>query len=201
MSMCRVFSYVVGRECLLWLVCSRGKTLLAFAQLHFGLHGQICFTPGISWLPTFAFQSPVMKGHLFRVLVLEGLLGHHRIVQLQHYWLGHRLGLLWYWMVCLEMTAVHRVTKSQTRLTDFTFTFHFHALKKEMATHSSVLARRILGTGEPGGLPSVGLHRVGHDWSDLAAAAAAMPSSRGIHRSMLMTHANDQYSCLENSTD
>ena len=51
-----------------------------------------------------------------------------------------------------------------------TFTFHFHALEKEMATHSSVLAWRIPGTGEPGGLPSMGLHRVGHDWSDLAAA-------------------------------
>ena len=53
---------------------------------------------------------------------------------------------------------------------DFTFTFHFHALEKEMATHFSVLAWRIPGTGEPGGLPSMGSHRVGHDWSDLAAA-------------------------------
>ena len=52
---------------------------------------------------------------------------------------------------------------------NFTFTFHFHALEKEMATHSSVLAWRIPGTGEPGGLPSMGLHRVGQDWSDLAA--------------------------------
>ena len=54
-------------------------------------------------------------------------------------------------------------TKSRTRLSDFTFTFHFHALEKEMATHSSVLAWRIPGTGEPGGLPSMGSHRVGHD--------------------------------------
>ena len=61
---------------------------------------------------------------------------------------------------------------SQTQLSDFTFTFHFHALEKEMATHSSVLAWRIPGTGEPGGLPSMGSHRVGHDWSDLAAAEA-----------------------------
>jgi len=59
--------------------------------------------------------------------------------------------------------AVHGVTKSRTRLSDFTFTFHFHALEKEMATHSSVLALRIPGTGEPDGLPSMGLHRVGHD--------------------------------------
>ena len=70
--------------------------------------------------------------------------------------------------------AVHRVAKSQTRLNDFTFTFYFHALEKEMATHSSVLAWRIPGMGEPGGLPSMGLHRVGHDGSDLAAAAAAI---------------------------
>ena len=59
--------------------------------------------------------------------------------------------------------AVRGVAKSQTRLSDFTFTFHFHALEKETATHSSVLAWRIPGTGEPGGLPSMGLHRVGHD--------------------------------------
>ena len=69
--------------------------------------------------------------------------------------------------------AVHGVARSRTRLSDFTFTFHFHALEKEMATHSSVLACRIPGTGEPGGLLSLGSHRVGHDWSDLAAAAAA----------------------------
>ena len=62
--------------------------------------------------------------------------------------------------------------KTWTRLSDFPFTFHFHALEKEMATHSSVLAWRIPGTGEPGGLLSVGSHRVRHDWSDLAAAAA-----------------------------
>ena len=59
--------------------------------------------------------------------------------------------------------AVHGVAKSRTRLSDFPFTFHFHALQKEMATHSSVLAWRIPGMGEPGGLPSMGLHRVGHD--------------------------------------
>ena len=59
--------------------------------------------------------------------------------------------------------AVHGVSKSRTRLSNFTFTFHFHALEKEMATQSSVLAWRIPGTGEPGGLPSMGLHRVGRD--------------------------------------
>ena len=71
-----------------------------------------------------------------------------------------------------RLHAVHGVVKSRTRLSDFTFTFHFHALEKEMATHSSVLAWRIPGTGEPWWLPSMGSHRVGHDWSDAAAAAA-----------------------------
>ena len=61
--------------------------------------------------------------------------------------------------------AVHGVTKSRTRLSNFAFTFRFHALEKEMATHSSILAWRIPGTGEPGGLPSMGSHRVRHDWA------------------------------------
>ena len=67
--------------------------------------------------------------------------------------------------------AVHGVTKSQTQLSDFTFTFHFHALEKEMATHSSFLAWRIPWTEKPGRLQSMGSHRVRHDWSDLAAAS------------------------------
>ena len=71
-------------------------------------------------------------------------------------------GVLW--------AAVHGVARSQTRLNDFALTFHFHALEKEMAPHSSVLAWRIPGTAEPGGLPSMGSHRGGHDRSALAAA-------------------------------
>ena len=67
--------------------------------------------------------------------------------------------------------AVYGVAEDQTQLSNFTFTFHFHALEKEMATHSSVLAWRIPGTGEPGGLVSMGSHGVKHDWSDAAAAA------------------------------
>jgi len=82
--------------------------------------------------------------------------------------------------------AVHGVAKSWTRLSDFTFTFHFHvleketatALEKEMATHSTILAWRIPGTAEPGGLPSMGSHRVGHDWSDLAVAAVWLFTGR-----------------------
>ena len=84
---------------------------------------------------------------------------------------------------CLEIpmdggawkAAVHGVAKSRTQLIDFTFTLHFHALEKEMATHSSVLAWRIPETGEPGGLPSMGSHRVEHDLSDLAAATWFIP--------------------------
>ena len=74
---------------------SLGKTLIAFALLHSVLQDQICLlTPGISWLPTFVFQSPIMKRIFWGVLVLEGLVGVHRTIKLQllqHYWLGHRL--------------------------------------------------------------------------------------------------------------
>ena len=73
--------------------------------------------------------------------------------------------------------AVHGVAEGQARLSNFTFTFYFHALEKEMATHSSVLAWRIAGTGEPGGLPSMGSHRVGHDWSDLVVVVMGMIQS------------------------
>ena len=76
--------------------------------------------------------------------------------------------------------AVHGVMKSRTGLSDFTFTFHFHALEKQMATHSSAVVWRILGTAEPGGLPSMGSHRVGHDWSDLAPAPAAWSSTVSV---------------------
>ena len=76
--------------------------------------------------------------------------------------------------------AVYGVATSRTRLSDFTFTFHFHVLEKEMATHSSVLAWRIPGMEEPGGLLSMGSHRIGHDWSDLAAASAAAVTERHV---------------------
>ena len=79
-----------------------------------------------------------------------------------------------------RLAAVRGVAKSRTWLSNFPFTFHFHPLEKEMATHSSVLAWRIPGTGEPGGLPSMGSHRVRHDWSDLAAPAAAAEKAATI---------------------
>ena len=78
--------------------------------------------------------------------------------------------------------AVHGIAEGWARLSDFIFTFHFHALEKEMATHSSVLAWRIPGTGEPGGLPSLGSHRLGHDWSNLAVAAYYINSDRGVFK-------------------
>ena len=93
--------------------------------------------------------------------------------------------------------AVHGVARSRTRLSDFTFTFHFHALEKEMATHSSVLAWRIPGTGEPGVLPSMGSHRVGHDWSDLAAAAAAGEGGVCIFRGMGRARAQNCWKAIK----
>ena len=90
------------------------------------------------------------------------------------------------------------VAKSRTRLSDFTFTFHFHALEKEMATHSSVLAWRIPGTGEPGGLLSMGSPRVGRDWSDLAAAAAANIHSCSVkHKTVTATFLNGSTYIIE----
>ena len=108
MSMCRVFSCVVGRGCLLWPVCSLGKTLLAFALLHSVLQGQICLL--LQVFLDFLLLHSRWKRHLLWVLVLEGLVGLHRTIQLQllqQYWLGHTLGLLWYWMIALEMNRDH----------------------------------------------------------------------------------------------
>ena len=88
-----------------------------------------------------------------------------------------------------------------TAISLFTFTFHFHALEKEMATHSSVLAWRIPGTGEPRGLPSLGSHRVGHDWSNLAAAAACISQILSKLYTMTTTLINGEsiYCSLANS--
>ena len=105
MPMCRVFSYVVGRGCLLWPVRSLGKTLLAFALFHSVLQGKFTLFP--RYFLTSYFFIPVPYDEKFicwGVLVLERLVGLHRTIQfqlLQHYWSEHRLGLLWYWMVCL----------------------------------------------------------------------------------------------------
>ena len=97
------------------------------------------------------------KFNLRSSLVVEWISGEGNGTPLQYSCLENPMdGGAWW-------TAVHGVAKSRTRLSDFTFTFHFHALEKEMAIHSRVLAWRIPGTGEPGGLLSMGSHRVGHD--------------------------------------
>ena len=105
MSMCRVFSCVVGRGYLLWPMFSWQNPVILCPASFCTLMPNLPVTPGISWLPTFAFQSPIMTRTSFGLLVLEGLVYLHRTIQLQllqHYWLGHRLGLLCYWMICLR---------------------------------------------------------------------------------------------------
>ena len=87
----------------------------------------------------------------------RGIIGEGNGIPLQYSCLENPMGGGAWW------TAVHGVAKSRTRLSDFPFTFHFHALEKEMAAHSSVLAWRVPGTGEPGGLPSLGSYGVGHN--------------------------------------
>ena len=102
-----------------------------------------------------------------QLILLEKELGESNGTPLQYSCLENPMdGGAWW-------AAVHGVAKSRTQLSDFTFTFHFLALEKEMTTHSSVIAWRIPGTGEPGGLPSLGSRSVGHDRSNLAAVAAA----------------------------
>ena len=105
MSTCRVFSCVVGRGCFLWLVCYLGNALLAFALLHFVFQNQVCLLLQVSLDFLLLPSSPLQwKGHLLWLLVLEGLMGLRRTFQLQllqHNWLEHRLGFLWYSMVWL----------------------------------------------------------------------------------------------------
>ena len=122
-----------------------------------------------TWLCYFHFVHVLRAGF---VVVYE-----NSVIPLEKAMAPHSSTLAWKipWTDRAWWAAVHGVARSRTWLSDFTFTFHFHALEKEMATHSSVLAWRIPGTGEPGGLLSMGSHRVGHDWSDLAAAAAFIP--------------------------
>ena len=104
MSMCKVISYVGGRECLLWPVCSIDKPLLPFV-LHFVLRGQTSLFLQVSLDFLVLHSNPCDEKNIFLgVLVLKGLVSLHGTIQLQllqRYWLGHRLRLLWYWMVCL----------------------------------------------------------------------------------------------------
>ena len=112
-----------------------------------------------TWVPYLGWEDPLEEGMATHFSILTWRIPMDR-------------GTWW--------ATVHGVAKSWTWLSDFTFTFHFHALEKEMATHSSVFAWRIPGTEEPGGLPSMGSHRVRHDWSDLAAAAEWLSTAHMI---------------------
>ena len=153
-----------------------------------------CTSRAIQWLRFSTFTAGAQVGSLVLELRFHLLHGTDKIIIMIIIMLNPSLtlGLDWAYIMrtgegngtplqysCLEnpmdggawWATVHGVARSRTRLSDFTFTFHFHALEKEMATHSSILAWRIPGTEESGWLLSIGSHRVGHDWSDLAAAA------------------------------
>ena len=189
-------------------------TLLLLLLLSRFSRVRLCATPY-----TAAHQAPPSLGfskqeHWIHPVKCQGtkldLLGPiSQLAQLGYYrcWAGEGNGKpLQY--CCLEnpmdggawWATVHGVATSRLRLSDFTFTFHFHAMEKEMATQSSVLAWRIPGTAEPGGLLSIGSHRVGHDWSDLAAAAGVelfdtymvwdIVRSRQVHKTVLSNHSN-----------
>ena len=131
MSMWRVISYVVGKGCLLWPVCSLDKILLAFALFQFVLQGQTCLLLQVSLDFLHWHSNPLWwKGHLFLELVLEGLVGLHRTIQLQLLWhqcLGHRRGLLWCWMALswkwtefiLLVLRLHPSTAFQTFFVDY----------------------------------------------------------------------------------
>ena len=105
----------------------------------------------------FTFKVIIDRYILVVIVLIVSRFGEGNVTPLLYYCLENPMVRGAWW------AAVHGVAKSCTRLSDFTFAFHFHELEKEMATHSSVLAWRIPGTGEPGGLPSMGSHRVGHD--------------------------------------
>ena len=107
MSVCRVISWVVGKGYLLWPMCSLDKTLLTFALLHFILQGQICLVFWYLLTSYFCIPIPYEEKNIFFLCC-----SLHRTCQLQllqHQWLGHRLGLLWCWMVCLETNWNHSV--------------------------------------------------------------------------------------------
>ena len=152
-----------------------------------------------SVLPMFSFRNFVVSGLTFRSLIHfefifvygirteKAVAPHSSTLAWRIPWTEEPVGLQSMWSL------------SRTWLSDFTFTFHFHALEKEMATHSSVLAWRIPGTEEPIGLPSMGSHRVGHDWSDLAAAAVQDICMAGISLPGIPLAGTLRNSCLLSS--
>ena len=144
-------SYFKSWKMMLWKCCTQYASKFGkFSSGHRTGKGQFSFQSQRKAMPKNAQTTAQL--HSSHILVGEG-----DGTPLQYSCLENPMDR-WAWQA-----AVHWVMKSWTRLSDFPFTFHFHALKEEMATHSSVLAWRIPGTGEPGGLPSMGSHRVGHD--------------------------------------
>ena len=122
-------SLVLLEECLLWTPAFSWQNSISLFPASFHIpRPNLPVTPGVSWLPTFAFQSPIMKRTFWGVLVLEGLVGLHRTIQLQllqHYWWGHRIGLPWYWIVCLgneQRSFCHFWDCIQVLNSDFFFT-------------------------------------------------------------------------------
>jgi len=175
--------------------------LFSSISLHWSLRKAFLSLLAILWNSAFRCLylsfSPLLFSSLFFTAICKassesgevqvfgkfGRRGKVRFLEAGDGWVDMVWGLVWHPTPVLlprkshgrrSLVGYSGVAKSRTRLSDFTFTFHFHALEEEMAIHSSVLAWRIPGMGEPGGLPSMGSHRVGHDWSDLAAAAAAV---------------------------
>ena len=149
----------VGVRTSVWVPCLKflwTYTLKGNCRITWWLYACFCGTTVVFSVVTAPLYVPtsgarrVQFFHVLPMLIGWGFLCLFCLIKIRAWW-----------------AAVHGVAKSRTRLSDFTFTFLFHALEKEMATHSGVPAWRIPGTVEPGGLPSMGSHRVGHDWSDL----------------------------------
>ena len=157
-----------GMENKAWRLCNQPQSLTSILGLssrmlhwvHFGQRGY-----SLSWTRSHTEQTA--RSSVIKLAVPEKAMAPHSVLLP-----GNPMDRGAWW------ATVHGATKSWTRLSDLTFTFHFHALEKEKATHSSVLAWRIPGTEEPGGLPSMGSHRVRHDWCDSAALLLCVWSKR-----------------------
>ena len=142
----------------LWIFLSFNEPFVLVNAIQFSWPGN--FQPPPSPLPC-DLHNPADEDRMVFIGYLWDGVGEGNGTPLQYSRLENPMGRGAWW------AAVHGVAKSLTRLSDFTYTFHIHALEEEMATHSSVLAWRIPGMGGPGELPSMGSHRVGHDWSDV----------------------------------
>ena len=144
MSMCRVLVCFWKRVFPMTSAFSWQKSVSLCPASFCTPRSNLPVTPSVSWFPTFAFQSPIMKKTSFWVLVLEGLVGLHRTIQLQlhkHYWSRHRPGLLWYWMVCLE-NEQRSFCLPQDRWSWWRVLIKCGPLDKGMANHFSILALR-----------------------------------------------------------